>query len=148
MIAPIVPARRKGTDTVKSISSTGIQMDLLENTKTRTILNSDPSAPPDFHKFNLQQQKQLQQQGSRFRSEETSYSSRVERDPMREGTWVNLGGVTTSGITGQRGTKTHGANLCRSSVLFLQGSATKDCNLPVTDGKNKHYTYHNGTLPA
>ena len=32
--------------------------------------------------------------------------------------------------------------------LFLEGSATKDGNLSVTDGECKHYTVHNGTFPA
>ena len=62
-----------------------------------------------------------------------------------------LGGVTTSGMIGQREINTNGANLCRSSsqICFRkEASATKDGNLPVTDGRCKHYTVHNGTFPA
>ena len=54
-----------------------------------------------------QQQSQQQEQGSRFRLE----ASRAGREMTRG----SLGGVTTHGMTGRRGTKTSGANLSRNS---------------------------------
>ena len=105
------------------------------------ITTGDSLVLPDFPKPNWQQQQQSQQQrGSRIRSQETSDSSRAGGDPMRKGT---RGGATTSGIIGQRGTKTS-FNLC----LNNEGSATKDGNFSVTDRECKQYIVHNGTFPA
>ena len=87
MITSTMPARRKGTATVK-------KKDPQEARKIHTILNFRAAsqerqwvaaaARQDLQPF---QSPKWQQQGSRIRSEETSHSSKEVRDPMQRRAW-------------------------------------------------------------
>ena len=61
-----------------------------------------------------------------------------------------IGESKANGMIGRRGTKTNGANLSCSQLLFvLKNSATKDGIFSVIDGEEcKHCSVHNGRFPS
>ena len=160
LITQTMSQRTKGRDTGKSMYPNKKLLDMLENSKKTTFLSSVHRFKKDcccwsistcrLPKTQLAAVATIAAEGPAARALTFDH----KKLPTPAGLGVipceKNGGVTTSGMIGQRETKTNGANLCRSCQICFkkEASVTKDGSLPGTDGSCKHYLVHNGTFPA